>query len=146
MTEENLRQTIAALDMRRAQLENITRQREIVRASIDEHHRAKETLDQYAKAPKKDEMRVPIGAGVFISVKPANQVSAISSIGSGILKEVKFSDLSKDLDMKIEEMQKGLKELGEQAEKISNSVEELTNEAQSQYDALQSGAAQPLLK
>jgi|YelNatPaOPRAMG01_1025707.scaffolds.fasta_scaffold02451_4 prefoldin alpha subunit len=137
MSEEQFRQTISAIDLSRAQLENVARQQEIVRASIDEHLRAKETLAQYSKVGENEELLVPIGAGVFIHAKAGDRKSCIASIGAGVLMEKEIAEVERILDSRIEELKKAATELDEQAEKITFAIEQLSKEARKQYEALQ---------
>lgn len=137
MSEQQLRQIITTLDMRRSQLDNITRQQEMIRASIEEHLRAKETLESYSKTDEDEEMLVPVGAGVFIRVRAGKNEKAITAVGSGVLMERNMAEISTRLEARIDDIRKTAEELGAQAEKISSAIEELSMEAQRQYNALQ---------
>ncbi len=137
MSEQQLRQIITTLDMRRSQFDNITRQQEMIRASIEEHLRAKETLESYSKTDEDEEMLVPVGAGVFIRVRAGKNEKAITAVGSGVLMERNMAEISTRLETRIDDIRKTAEELGAQAEKISSAIEELSMEAQRQYNALQ---------
>ena len=128
---------MSAIDLSRAQLDNVARQREIVRTSIEEHLRAKETLAQYSKAGENEEILVPVGAGVFIHAKAGNRKSCIASIGASVLMERDIAETEKTLDDRIEDLKRAASELDEQAEKISYAIEQLSKEAKEQYEALQ---------
>lgn len=128
---------MSAIDLSRAQLDNVARQQEIVRASIEEHLRAKETLAQYSKAGENEEMLVPVGAGVFIHAKAGDRKSCIASIGASMLMEKDIAEAEKILDGRIEELKRAAAELDEQAEKISYAIEQLSKEAREQYEMLQ---------
>lgn len=144
MSEQQFRQTISAIDLSRAQMENIARQQEIVRSSIEEHLRAKETLAQYSKTEENEELLVPVGAGVFIHARAANRKSCITSLGGGVLMEKEIGEAGRILDNRIEELKKASAELDEQAEKISYAIEQLSKEARQQYEALQRPARDSL--
>src|SRR6266446_5305910 len=64
--ETELRRGIAVLDQYRAQIETLAQQQEIVRISLEEHMRARETLVRYREAGKAAEVLVPIGANSFL--------------------------------------------------------------------------------
>ena len=146
MSEQQLRQTISALDISRAQLENVSRQQEIVRGSLEEHIRAKATIDQFSKAGEDEQLLVPAGAGVFLHAKAGGKKSAIANIGAGVMMEKDLADIIKLLDSRIEELRLAAQELDEQAEKISYAVEELSADAQQQYAALQGPGPAPKKK
>ena len=137
MSEQQFRQTMSAIDLSKAQLDNITRQQEMVRTSIEEHLRAKESLTQYSKAKADEEILVPVGAGVFIHANAGNRKSCIASVGAGVLMGKDIPEVEKMLDSQIEDLKKASAELDEQAEKISYAIEELSRDAREQYEALQ---------
>lgn len=128
---------MSAIDLSRAQLDNVTRQQEIVRTSIEEHLRAKEALAQYSKTAENEELLIPVGAGVFIHAKAGDRKSCVTSIGAGVLIEKSIEETEKLLDGRIEELKRASQELDEQAEKITYAIEQLSKEAREQYEALQ---------
>jgi prefoldin alpha subunit len=146
MSEQQLRQTISALDISRAQLENVSRQQDIVRGSLEEHLRAKATIEQFAKAGKDEHLLVPAGAGVFLHAKAGGEKSGIANIGAGVMMEKDLPDIIKLLDSRIEELRLAVQELDEQAEKITYAVEQLSADAQQQYAALQGPEPAPKKK
>jgi len=137
MSEQELRETMSAIDINRAQLDNVSRQQEMVRLSVEEHLRAHETLAQYFKAEENEEILVPIGAGVFLHARVGNKTSCIAPVGAGVMMEKEMADITKMLDKQIEELKKASTELAEQAEKISYAIEELSKNAREQYNTLQ---------
>jgi prefoldin alpha subunit len=137
MSEQQLRQTISALDVGRAQLENVSRQQDILRGTLEEHLRAKETVEAFTKAKKGEELLVPAGAGVFLHTEAAGKSTAVANIGAGVMMEKDLNDIVKLLESRIDELRKAAQELDEQAEKISYAVEQLSADAQQQYVAMQ---------
>lgn len=140
MSEQQLRQTVSALDLRRAQLENLSQQQELMRGSIEDHLRAKETLENYLKTDKDEELLIPVGAGIFIKTRTGNQKEAMNGIGAGVVLEQDIEKIIKRLDEQLEQLKRAAQELASQAEKISGAVEELSRAAQQQYEAVQRGA------
>jgi len=128
---------MSALDISRAQLENVSQQRELIRGSLEEHLRAKGTIEEFAKAGADELLLVPAGAGVFLHAKVGNNKSGIANIGAGVMMEKDLPEITKLLDSRIEELRQAAQELDEQAEKISYAVEQLSAEAQQQYVAMQ---------
>jgi prefoldin alpha subunit len=137
MSEQQLRQTISALDLSKAQLENLSRQQELIRASLEEHIRAKETAEAFSKAAKGEEVLVPAGAGVFLHAKIGDAKSGIANIGAGVMMEKDLPDIVKILETRITELRAAEQELDEQGEKISYAIEQLSAEAQQQYVSMQ---------
>lgn len=137
MSEQELQQTISALDISRAQLENISRQQELVRSSLEEHLRSRESVEQFSKADESEEVLVPVGAGVFLHAKIADGKQGIASIGAGVMMEKEMPEIVNILNSRIDELKNAVKELDEQAEKISYAIEQLSADAQQQYVELQ---------
>jgi len=67
--ESDLRRGIAVLDQYREQIEALAQQQDLVRISLEEHLRAKETLTQYRQAGRGAEVLVPIGANSFVAAE-----------------------------------------------------------------------------
>lgn len=137
MSEQQLRQTMSALEISKAQLENLSRQQELIRGSLEEHLRAKETAEAFSKAEDGEEVLVPAGAGVFLHAKIGDAKSGIANIGAGVMMERDLPDIAKMLDSRIGELKTAAQELDEQAEKISYAIEQLSAEAQQQYVSMQ---------
>ncbi|MDH4123807.1 MAG: prefoldin subunit alpha [Thermoplasmata archaeon] len=137
MSENQLRQTISAIDVSRAQLDNVSRQQEVVRASIEENLRAKDTLANYVNAKEDEEILIPAGAGIFLHAKVGRNRSCIANIGAGVMMEKDIGDIKKLLDEQIEELKKAAQQLDEQGEKIGVAIEELSKDAREQYLAMQ---------
>src|SRR2546428_849850 len=83
--ETELRRGIAVLDQYRANIETLAQQQEIVRVSLEEHLRARETLVRYQEAGKAAEILVPIGANSFLVAQSREVDKAFVSIGSDLL-------------------------------------------------------------
>src|SRR5437899_11269983 len=83
--ETELRRGIAVLDQYRANIETLAQQQEIVRVSLEEHLRARETLVRYQEAGKAAEILVPIGAKSFLVAQSREVDKAFGSIGADLL-------------------------------------------------------------
>ena len=66
MNDEELRSAARALETYNAQLENISRQVNLLRATRDETYRAGRALHALAEAKEGDEILVPVGASAFV--------------------------------------------------------------------------------
>jgi prefoldin alpha subunit len=137
MSERQLNQIMSQLEVGKAQLENLTRQQELIRGSLEEHMRAKETAEAFTKAAEGEEVLVPAGAGVFLHAKIGNAKSGIANIGAGVMMEKELPEIAKILDTRISELRGAAQELDEQAEKISYAIEQLSAQAEQQYVSMQ---------
>ena len=105
MNEEDLEKGLATLEILKAQISNLQTQIDALQKSIQEHANAKETIEGYMKM-ENDEILVPVGAGVLISVRVQNKKGLIT-IGNELYTEL---PLEKILE-KIEKRRKDLEDL-----------------------------------
>src|SRR5207245_7434181 len=79
--ETDLRRGMAVLDQYREQIEALAQQQEIVRISLEEHMRARETLTRYQEAGKGAGALVPVGAQSFLVPESKHVNKASVAIG-----------------------------------------------------------------
>ena len=84
-TETDLRRGVAILEQYRAQIEALAQQQEIVRVSLEEHLRARETLSRYKQAGAGAEVLVPVGAQSFLVGEVKDADKAFVGIGSDLV-------------------------------------------------------------
>jgi len=105
MNEEELEKGIATLEILRAQITNLQKQIEALAISIQEHIKARETLENYLNL-ENDEILVPVGAGVLISAKVDTKRGLIT-IGNNLYTELPINKIIE----KLKERQKDLENL-----------------------------------
>jgi len=105
MNEEELEKGIATLEILKAQITNLQKQIEALEVSVQEHIRARETLENYIKMDN-DEILVPVGAGVLISAKVEKKKGLIT-IGNELYTELPLEKIIE----KLKERQKDLENL-----------------------------------
>ncbi len=140
-SETELRQGIAVLDQFRAQLDALAQQQEIIRISLEEHLRARETLTRYREAGKAAEVLVPIGANSFLVAESKDIDRAFVSIGSDLL-------VYDDIAQQIERLDARIKSITDAANAIGRRLGDMQRRAEAQgaavqdlYDRIQQGAA-----
>ena len=129
-SEADLRRGLAVLDQYREQLEALAQQQEIVRVSLEEHMRAKETLLRYKEAGKGAEVLVPVGANAFLVAEVRDSEKAFVGVGSDV---VLFDDIPKQ----IERIDARIKSISEAMTAIGQRLAELQERAESQGAAVQ---------
>src|SRR5256712_2600659 len=117
-SETELRRGIAVLDQYRAQIETLAQQQEIIRISLEEHMRARETLVRYREAGKAAEVLVPIGANSFLVAQSKDVDKAFVSIGSDLL-------AYDDMDRQVERLDARIKSITEAANAIGQRLGDL---------------------
>ena len=138
--EAELRRGLAVLDQYREQLEALAQQQEIVRVSLEEHMRAKETLQRYQQAGKGAEVLVPVGANAFVVAEVRDPAKAFMGVGSEV---VLFDDIPKQierLDARIKSIGEAMTAIGQRLAELQQRAESQSASVQSLYDSLQGPA------
>jgi len=139
-SEAELRRGLAVLDQYREQLEALAQQQEIVRVSLEEHMRARETLLRYEQAGKGAEILVPVGANAFLVAEVKDPANAFVGVGSDL---VLFDDIPKQLerlDGRIKSIGDAMTAIGQRLAEIQQRAENQSASVQGLYDRLQGTA------
>jgi len=139
-SEAELRRGLAVLDQYREQLEALAQQQEIVRVSLEEHMRARETLLRYEQAGKGAEILVPVGANAFLVAEVKDPAKAFVGVGSDL---VLFDDIPKQLerlDGRIKSIGDAMTAIGQRLADLQQRAENQSASVQGLYDRLQGTA------
>ncbi|MCK4442926.1 MAG: prefoldin subunit alpha [Thermoplasmata archaeon] len=137
MSAEELQSAVAEYEALRAQLEALAQQNELLRMSLEEHMRAKETMSRFQVGGEGAEILVPVGANSFVFAQISDPDKAIVGIGSDLTVEEDMEDAIKGLDVKIEEIETALKGLTERVVEVSRMVEEKSGVVRGLYGQVQ---------
>jgi len=131
--EEELSQSMEALEMAKMRLENMSKEAEILQMSLNEHIRAVETLKAYARAGEGKDILIPVGAGAFIPARSTGAGTALISIGTGLTVEKTLDEAVSSLEgsageVELEERKliQEMKNLEKQAQMLSQRVQMLS--------------------
>ena len=136
-SEADLRRGLAVLDQYREQLEALAQQQEIVRVSLEEHMRARETLTRYQQSGKGAEVLVPVGANSFLVAEAKEADKAFVGIGSDL---VVFDEIPKQLerlDVRIKQISEAANAIGQRLAELQQRAEAQGALVQGMYDQLQ---------
>lgn len=139
--ESELRRGLAVLDQYREQLEALAQQQEVIRMSLEEHLRAKETLVRYKEAGKGAEVLVPIGANSFLIAEARDTDKAFVSIGADLIVLDEVPKQIERLDARIKSITEAANAVGQRLAELQNRAEAQGAAVQDLYDRLQGGAA-----
>ncbi len=140
MNEERvLRETAAAVESAKAQLEGLVRQRELIQMAVEEHVRARETIRNVLKSTPGDDVLIPIGADAYIHAKVSEKREAVVGVGSGVSIQRGPEDAEKLLQERIDDLTQAFQKVSERAVQTEAFVQETTAKLQEQYEALQQG-------
>ncbi len=129
--EENIEKGLATLEVLKAQIGNLQKQIDVLQASLNEHERAIETLQGY-KDIENEEILVPIGAGVFISVR-VSQKKGLISIGSDIFTQLPIEKMIEKLESRKKDIEELLKKLSEDSYKLQQNYAALSAKVEEDY-------------
>jgi len=137
LANEDLQQAVTEYETLRAQLESLNQQSEMLRLSLEEHMRAKETMIRFQKGGKDAEILVPVGANSFLFAKIEDPDKAIMGIGSDITVEESMEGAVKRLETRIEDIEKALQGLAGRMVETSQMVEEKSELVKDLYSKTQ---------
>lgn len=133
MVELDLRQSLASLETARAQLEALARQEELLRVSLEEYARARETMARYQETPSGTEILVPIGANSFLFAHVAEAERCIVGIGSDVALEDTMDRAIERLDHRMKQLQNVQENLIKRIGEVDGRVNEYSLAVQQAY-------------
>lgn len=136
-SEAELRRGLAVLDQYREQLEALGQQQEIVRVSLEEHMRARETLLRYKEAGKGAEVLVPVGANAFVVAEVREAGKAFVGVGSDVVLLDEIPKQIERLDARIKSIGEAMTAIGERLAELQERAESQSASVQGMYDRLQ---------
>ncbi|HKZ99950.1 MAG TPA: prefoldin subunit alpha [Thermoplasmata archaeon] len=138
-SEQDLRRGIAVLEQYRAQIDALAQQQEIIRVSLEEHMRARETLSRTREAGKGKEVLMPVGAQSFVVAEVRDADKAFVGIGSDLV-------VYDEIPTQIERLDARIKSITDAANAVGQRLAELHRRADAQgafvedmYGQLQTG-------
>lgn len=135
--ETDLRRGLAVLDQYREQLEALGQQQEIIRVSLEEHMRARETLTRYQQAGKGAEVLVPVGANSFIVAESKETEKAFVGIGSDLILYDEIPKQIERLDTRIRSISDAMNAVGQRLAELQQRAETQGAAVQNLYDRMQ---------
>jgi prefoldin alpha subunit len=133
MDEAEAREAAAMIETAKAQYEALARQQEIIRLTIDEHSRAKETISRVAAGTPGDDILVPVGADAFVHARVSEEKSAIIGVGASVSFQRSPEDAEKMLAARIDELNRALRKIAERAEQTELTIQQFSDKIQEYY-------------
>lgn len=121
---------MSLLEAYRTRVETMTRQVQILRASLDEVSLALDAVKAFKDAKIGDEIMVPVGASCYIPVQVTGNRTVITGIGSGV-------SVQKTSDESIEYLESNAYELSEALKKSVSTLDELQKNLSMVNDTVQ---------
>lgn len=133
MDEEEAREAAAMIESAKAQHEALMRQQEIIRLTIDEHRRAKETIENLAAKSPGEDVLIPIGADVLIHATISENRNAVIGVGADVSFERSPDESGKMMDVRVDDLNRALQRVSERVEQTEQSMQKLSEEIQKFY-------------
>ncbi|HUU06839.1 MAG TPA: prefoldin subunit alpha [Thermoplasmata archaeon] len=133
MDEAEARESAAMIESAKAQYEALMRQQEIIRLTVDEHSRARDTISMVASGKPGDDILVPIGAESFIHARISEEKSAIVGVGADVSFQRPPEEAQKLLGARIDELNRAAHKIGERIEQTELTVQQLSEKLQEHY-------------
>lgn len=124
--DDKMQQSLMALEMQKGYIESLSSQIEMIEVALNEHIRAKETIDNYINLKEGHELLIPIGANSFIYAKKTKAKKAIVGIGAKISVEEDLEKAQERIDEKIKNLQQNGEELAKQLNEVQQQAATLS--------------------
>jgi prefoldin alpha subunit len=141
--EEEFRAAAGALELGRAQLEAMARQEELLRLSLEEYLRARETMVRFRDAGVGTEILVPIGANSFLFGTVKETGKCIVGVGSSVAFEEPVGKAVERLEARIKQMTEVQEALAARIQEMEEKVQQYSLVVQQEYEKLQRGGSPP---
>ena len=133
MDENEVREAAAMMETAKAQLEALARQQEIIRLTMDEHSRAKDTIERLAAGEVGEDVLVPIGADSFIHARISDNRNAVVGVGADVSFQRSPEEAAKTLDARTDELNRAMRKIGERIEQTELTIQQLSERIQQHY-------------
>jgi prefoldin alpha subunit len=139
--DEDLRELASSFELHRNQLEQLMRQEEVVRISLEENMKAKETMIRFRESKLDAEILIPIGANIFLYGKLGNRDKVIVGIGSDVAVEDTIDEALKKVEERIDELSDARDKIVQKQSELNTKINEISAKIQQAYE--ESGQPMP---
>jgi prefoldin alpha subunit len=137
VSEEELRQMLSVLDQYRYQAERLTQQLEVLTATERELGAAWDFLESFKGTSEGDEVKVPVGGGVFVSAKVTDPDKVLTAIGNDISAEVPPADAAQRIGERRDQLRELMQQVRGSIEQTEASAMALQQQAEAAFQELQ---------
>jgi prefoldin alpha subunit len=136
MEKAELEDKLALLEQYKTLMDRLAKQDESLRAELEEHMRARDTLQRIDGMKKGAEMLVPVGANCFVYASVKNAKKVICSVGAGVAVEDSVKKAVERLDETIGELNEAGQKLAERVQEMDGKARELAAEVDQAYQQM----------
>jgi prefoldin alpha subunit len=137
VSEEDVRQMLSVLDQYRYQAERLAQQLQVLTATEQELGAAWDFLESFEGTNEGDEVKVPIGGGVFVSAKVSSPDKVLTAIGNDISAEVPPADAAQRIGERRDQVRELIQQVKGSIEQTEASAMALQQQAEAAFQELQ---------
>ena len=115
---EAVQNDLARLDTYKNQVNILLRQQEVLRLSVLEHTRARDTLEGMDRLDGSEETLAPVGANTFVKVSHVSSQKVLIGIGTGVVVEVDREKALSMLNERVVALERSSKERNDELLRI----------------------------
>lgn len=127
--ENQLRQLVTEMRMMEGTVNTLQQRLQVVLASVSELRVAKQSLEDLKNIKQGNNLLVPVGGAAFINANLGELDKVVMGVGADVSVEMTYDDAVKDVNERLEEM-----------EKAQGSIEQQLGQIMAQLEAHQSMA------
>ncbi|HIH77195.1 MAG TPA: prefoldin subunit alpha [Methanomassiliicoccales archaeon] len=139
MNEQEMRQAMGTLEAYKAQLEAINEQGQLLQMSLEDHSRAKDTLEAVAKGKPGEEVLMPVGGSAYVYASIVSSDRVLVGVGTGVSVDKPMEDAIATVDVRIGELMDALKKASESRTVVESKMQQLSQIVQQEYQRMQQG-------
>ena len=128
--EEELQSYLFAIEQYKEQIASLEMQFSYVQNAILDYSRAKITLENLNNADKEVDVLFPIGGGTYVDAQAKKTSTVLFDIGAGVIIEKPSEDAIKNIQGRIEDLQKTQERIASMIQQIQSEASELSEKAQ----------------
>ena len=121
--ENQLRQLITEIRLMEGTVNTLQQRLQVVFASVSELRLAKQSLDDLEDIESGSNLLVPVGGAAFIKANLGDIEKVVVGIGADISLELAYNDAVKDVDERLQEMEKAKISIEQQLGQIMAQLE-----------------------
>lgn len=137
VSEEDVRQMLSVLDQYRYQAERLSQQLQVLSVTEQELGAAWDFLKAFDEVEEGDEVKVPVGGGVFVSAKVTNPDGVLTAVGNDISVEIPPSDAAHRIGERRDQVRELMQQVRGSIEKTEASAMALQQQAEAAFQELQ---------
>ncbi|MCQ2085942.1 MAG: prefoldin subunit alpha [archaeon] len=137
MNDDEFQQSIAALDVLRAQIDSAVKQSQFLQISLEEMFRTRATFTTLAGSKEGDEILAPVGMSSFIRAKVTDSKLVVVGIGNKVSVDMGAEDAAEYMSSNIEKTSEVIKKLSCAIEEMDGKARTLAAVIQQEYQKRQ---------